>query len=303
MEESGNAYVWLGRMTNSAIGNHRAIYKKAFLCIALAVVGIAAVWLASFIPDADWTGTFDPAARAVLQGRSPYVMPYYMNPPWAILPLLPVVLFPPNIARGIVFACSFAALVYAAWRLHAPRMAVIGLLISPTVIGSLLAGNIDSFVVLGIFLPPAWALLVLMIKPQIGLGFAVYCLIDSWRRGRLAAITRTFAPVAIMYALSAILFPIWVGRVLHETTDVWNRSLFPYGIPLGLALLWLAVNRKNKFFALASTPFLSPYLTFYTYLIVQIGLLHEDVEKVIRRDVLHIILCVFLWTIMLVFKL
>jgi len=28
---------------------------------------------------------------------------------------------------------------------------------------------------------------------------------------------------------------------------------------------------------------------------VQIGLLHEDVEKVINRDLLQIILCIFLW--------
>jgi hypothetical protein len=35
----------------------------------------------------------------------------------------------------------------------------------------------------------------------------------------------------------------------------------------------------------------------------QVGLLHEDVEKVIRRDLLQIILCIFLWTIMLIFRL
>ena len=56
-------------------------------------------------------------------------------------------------------------------------------------------------------------------------------------------------------------------------------------------------------FALASTPFLSPYLTFYSYLVVQLGLLHEDVDKLIPRAWLQIILCVLLWVIMLTFRL
>jgi len=142
-----------------------------------------------------------------------------------------------------------------------------------------------------------------MIKPQVGIGVALYYLTQTWQSNKWIGILRTFSPVLLAYLISGFLFPVWKDRMINKPSDVWNRSIFPYGIPVGLIFLWLAIKRRNAFFALASAPFFSPYLTFYTYLMVQVGLLHEDVEKVIRRDVLQIILCIFLWTIMLLFRL
>lgn len=277
--------------------------SRIWMYAALAIFIAAAVWIGSFVPNADWYATFDPAGRGVFQGRSPYEQPLFVNPPWTVLLLLPFVLFPPALARGLVLVFSLAALIYTAWRLNAPKAAVIALLLSPTAIGSLLAANLDAFVLPGIFLPPAWGLFILMIKPQIGAGVALYYLAGAWRRDTLAGFVRTFAPIVIAYILAGILFPLWVTRMIDKPSNEWNRSIFPYGIPFGLFFLWLSVRTRNALFALASAPFFSPYLTFYTYLVVQVGLLTEDVERVIRRDVLQIILSVFLWVIMFVFKL
>jgi len=282
---------------------NRDNFKKIFLYGALAMSVIVAVWMASYVPNADWFATFDPAARGLFQGRLPYEQQFFMTPPWAILALVPFVMFPPNFARGLGLVAGLGVLIYTAWRLHAPKIAMIALLISPTAIGSFLAGNLDPLVLLGIFLPPLWGLFFLMIKPQVGIGVAIYYLTQTWQRYKWIGIMRTFSPIFLAYIISGFLFPVWINRMISKPSDVWNRSIFPYGIPLGLFFLWLAVKRRNAFFALAAAPFLSPYLTFYTYLMVQIGLLHEDVEKVIRRDVLQIILCVFLWTIMLKFRL
>jgi len=266
---------------------------------------VVAVWLGSYLPTADWYNTYDPAARGIFFGQSPYEQPLYLNPPWAVLLLIPFVLFPPMLARGLVLVASVVALIYTAWRLRANMLAIIALLLSPTAVGSLLAGNLDSFVQLGMFLPLAWGLLILMIKPQVGVGVAAYYLVDTWRNNqdKVKALLRTFVPVALAYIVAAIIFPVWIERMVSKPENIWNRSIFPYGIPIGLFFLYLAIRRRNAFFAMAATPFFAPYLTFYTYIIVQLGLLHEDVEKVIRRDVLQIILCIFLWTIMLVFKL
>lgn len=276
---------------------------RIWMYATLAVFIAAAVWIGSFVPNADWYATFAPAGRGIFEGRSPYEQPLFVNPPWTILLLLPFVLFPPALARGLVLVSSLAALIYVAWRLRAPKMAVVAFLLSPTVIGSLLAANLDAFALLGMFLPPAWGLLLLMIKPQIGIGMAIYSLAEAWRNNKVIGVIRAFAPVVIAYVVSGILFPVWVDHMIHKPSNEWNRSLFPFGIPAGLLLLWLSIRTRNAFFALASTPFFSPYLTFYTYLVVQIGLLTEDVERVIRRDVLQFILSVFLWAIMLVFKL
>jgi hypothetical protein len=275
-------------------------YAIALLGIVLA--GLAA-WLASFVPNADWTGTYQRVGSLLLQGRSPYEQPLFVNPPWAALLILPFAILPPALGRGALLVVSMAALIYTAWRLHAPRLAAIALLLSPTAIGSLLAANLDAIVILGAFLPPAWGLLLLMLKPQIGVGPAAFDMVESWRAGRVLRVIRVFLPIALAYSISALLFPVWIDRMLHKPANVWNRSLFPFGIPFGLLFLWLSARFRNVFWALCATPFFAPYLTFPTWLVVQVGLLHEDVERFVRRDVLQVVLSVALWVVMLVFHL
>lgn len=277
--------------------------RRFWLYVGLAAAVTAAIWLASFVPNADWFGTYDGVARSIFQWRSPYEQPLFVNPPWTAVLLAPFAALPPNLARGLLLVFSLAVWLYAAWRMRAPRLAVIALLLSPTAIGSLLAANIDAFVVLGVFVPATWGLFALLLKPQIGLGPAAYDAVDTWRTRGIAGVVLTTSPVLIAYAVSAVLFPIWIDRLVHAPAIVWNRSLFPYGIPVGLFLFWQSLRRRNVMFALASTPFLSPYLTFYSYLVVQLGLLHEDVDKLIPRAWLQIILCVLLWVIMLTFRL
>jgi hypothetical protein len=281
--------------------------SRAHNPLAVALLGIAltglALWLASSVPNADWSGTYQQVGTLLLHGRSPYEQPLFVNPPWAAILILPFALLPPALGRGALLVVSLAALIYTAWRLHAPRLAAIALLLSPTAIGSLLAANLDSIVILGAFIPPTWGLLVLMLKPQIGVGPAAFDLAESWRTGRVLRVVRVFLPIVLAYVISALVFPVWVDRMVHKPANVWNRSLFPYGIPIGLLFFWLSVRSRNVFWALASTPFFAPYLTFPTWLVVQVGLLHEDVERFVRRDVLQISLSAGLWLVMLVFHL
>lgn len=286
----------------TVLGRRQASLERFLRYGLLGACTFAGVWLASYVPAADWLMYYG-AARAAFQGHSPYDQPIFVNPPWSISLVAPFAALPPGLGRGLLLVCTFAIWFYAAWRMRAPRLAVIAMLLSPTAIGSLLAANIDAFVVLGVFLPATWGLLLLLIKPQIGAGPAMYDLVDSWRKRRLVGVLLTFAPVLTAYVISAVLFPVWSDRFLRAPADVWNRSLFPYGIPIGLGFLWLSFRTRNVMFALASSPFFSPYLTFYSYLIVQIGLLHEDVERFMPRVWLQIILCVLLWAIMLFFKL
>jgi hypothetical protein len=283
--------------------DRRRLLAKLPLALGLLLLTSFAVWLASFVPNADWFGQYDAAARGVFQGRSPYDQKFFPNPPWTALLLTPFVILPPNLARGLVLVSTVAAWIYIGWRLRAPKLAFIAMLLSPTAIGALLAANVDAFVLLGAFLPPTWGLFLLMMKPQVGSGAAVYHLVDVWRERRLAGVALVFAPIAITFVVSALLFKPWVDRTLHLTGNEWNRSMFPYAVPVGLLWLWMALRRRNIFWALASTTFLTPYLSFPSYLAVQIGLLHVDVEKYVRRDVLQVVLCVVLWIVMLTFKL
>lgn len=279
------------------------VSRKALLIGGITILIAVAAYFAAQLPTADFYETFYPAARSILKWQSPYDVSGFMSAPWGLIPLLPFALFPAVWAHGLFFVASVCMLIYFAWHMKSNALAAIAMLLSPTAIGALLVGNLDPLVVLGMFIPPAWGLLFLMVKPQIGVGVAFYYLVESYRQGKLFKVIRVFTPITIAYLLALVIFPIWYVRMLNQTANMWNRSLFPYSIPIGLFFLYLAFRRRNAFFALAATPFLAPYTTFYSYIVVQLALLHEDVEKVIRRDVLQLILCIFLWTIMLVFRL
>jgi hypothetical protein len=281
----------------------RSMDRRIILIPALIILIGIAVYFASFLPTADWYGIFYPAARGIFSGHSPYEENGYIVAPWGVIPLIPFVLFPAVPAHGLFFVASALILFYIMWRLKAPPLAAAAFLISPTAIGALLVGNLDPLTISGMLLAPVWGLFVLMIKPQIGAGVAIYYLVDAWRTGRFWAVVRTLAPVAIALILAALLFPVWIDRIIHNPQNPWNRSFFPYTVPLGLFLLWLSIRTRNPYFALAATPFLAPYHSLYTYIAVQIGLLNGDVEKVVRRDVLQILLTVFLWVVTIVFHL
>jgi len=142
------------------------------------------------------------------------------------------------------------------------KIAMIVLLISPTAIGSLLSGKPGCVrsrrylfaSVMGTFFPynqaASWHRVV------------IYYLTQTWQSNKWIGIVRTFSPIFLAYINSGFLFPVWINRMISKPSDVWNRSIFPYGIPLGLLFLWLAVKRRNAFFALAAAPSCSPYLTF-----------------------------------------
>ncbi len=276
--------------------------RVLMIVLLVALFGVIAYFAAS-LPTADYFVNFYWPIRNDLFGHPLYESEHYVNAPWGIIPLVPFALFPPNVAHGLYFATCLYILAYIAWRLHAGPLAIAAFMLSPTAIGALLVGNVDPLLISGMLFPPVIGLLILMIKPQIGAGVALYYLIEYVRKKRWLEGLKTFSPVAAGYGLGLILLPIWYVRMLGIPANVWNRTLFPYAIPLGVLFLALALRHRNPYFALASGAFFVPYLTFYTYIIVQIGLLHEDVEKYVRRDVLQIALCVFLWAIMLIFRL
>ncbi len=276
--------------------------RRAFGIFILVVIFFAVAYVAAPFPTADFYVNFYPAARSVLSGHSPYET-ITNSPPWGIIPILPFALLPPVPAHGLYFAACLFVLVYIAWRLKASPLTIVAFILSPTTMGALLVGNLDPMIVSGMLFPPMLGLLILLIKPQIGTGVALYYLIDYLRERKFLQAVIIFVPVTAAYILTLLIFPEWLARISTLPSNGWNRSLFPYSIPLGLFLVWLALRRRNPYFALAAAPFLAPYHAFYTYAVVQLGLLHEDVERVVRRDVFHIGLCIFLWVIMLVFHL
>lgn len=278
--------------------------RKVFISLVLAALLVIAVYAASFLPTADWFDTFDPAARGVFSGQSPYDLISFANPPWAVIPLLPIVLLPPFYAHGLMFVVCFLLLGLIAYRLNASPITIVVFFLSPTTIGMLLGNNIDPIVVSGMLFPPMLGLFFLVMKPQIGFGVVLYYFISLWKDHGFWKVVRELGPLCITWILSMLLFPAWIDRMLFNGPQfAWNSSSFPYLIPLGLFFLWLAFRHRNPFFALASSLFFAPYHTFYSYVGLQIGLMHPDVEKYVRRDVLQLFLTILFWVVKYIFKL
>lgn len=236
--------------------------------VALLLVGFTLA-LAPFLPTGiDWHLSWRPAALDMLAGRTPYDNVTFYSPPWLIAPLLPLALLPEHIGRAALFLISIAGLLLAVRRFGGSLAASLIVLASPPSFHMLLNANIDWIPVLGATLPPRWGLFLVVVKPQIGAGIALYWLVQSWREGGWRRCIAVFGPVTIAFLLSFVVFGLWPMSMLSATSHSWNASLWPYSLPIGLALLVTAVRQSQSRYALVAAPCLAPYLAFHSWIVV-----------------------------------
>jgi hypothetical protein len=257
-------------------------------------VFVCALPLSAF-PDYDWRPVFYPNAQAFLNGHSPYLFKNFANPIWTMLLIAPLSLLGADYSRGLIGVLTLLASMWLCWKLKVSFIGTLLFIFSATVFGNFRAGNLDALILLGLFLPVQGSLFVLMTKPQIGLGYILWLGIKSWKTG---VFIRTFAPVIIAMGLCLIIYPEWLTAMSHTSEMRWNRSLFPYSIPVGLYILWLAIRKDKPIWALAATAFLSPYLSLYSYVTVQVAVMDSSVKW---RDWWLLIFFVISWIIQLSF--
>lgn len=237
--------------------------KTALLAVLLLI--LMAVMVAVLPPAVDWQKAYRPAARTLLAGDSPYEVSGYFNPPWALLPLLPIAVLPQPIGRALAVMVALAAYAYVAYKLGADRKTMLLFLLSPPVLHGLLNGSIDWLGALGFVMAPQIGLFFVLIKPQIGIAVAVFWLFQSWDRGGWQEVLRVFAPITIVTALTFVLFGLWPLRFEREIGLWWNASLWPLSIPVGLTLLVAAIKRDEVKLSIAASPCLSPYVLLHSW--------------------------------------
>lgn len=240
----------------------------ALKIVALAALSIAALAglmnTAIIVNMVDWRLGYRVFALAALGGQSPYSTGNFYNPPWALLPALPLALLPETIGGALWFVLGLVGFAAAGRRLGAGPVSLVAFLLSPFVILNQLNGNIDWMPMLGFTLPPPLGLFLILLKPQMGLGLAVFW---AWEAFQRRAFLRTFGPVALAFALSLALYGAWplqTGRVL-DVAQAHNTSLWPWGAPMGLAVLVIALQRRAPRWAIASSPLFSPYLLLHSW--------------------------------------
>ena len=288
--------VWLPALTirNSIKDKMKSTQLKndyqLWLCILILVSCYAfltpALWKHA---GTDWNGSLAPAARLLLAGKNPYLptlslevpgtmTPPFYNPIWVLLPMIPLALLPHWLGLILMYALTLAAYIFLGIQMKAKPLALTAFLLSPAVLLSFHQLNIDAFVLLGFLLPAPIGLFFAIAKPQIGIGMILYWLIEAWRLGGIRKVIITFAPVTISLAITFILYGNWFSTVngAGVVNAVWNYSIFPWGIPIGAILLYLAFQVKKKYLGASSGPFLTPYLGLYSWLAALVGFFEDD---------------------------
>jgi hypothetical protein len=208
----------------------------------------------------DWVGTYRPAALKLLSGQPPYGEILFFNPPWLLLPLMPVAVLPERLSNAVWLFLNLGIYIYLGRRLGMKIPHTLLLILSYPVARSLLYGQVDGLVLLGMFLPPWLGMFLLLAKPQVGLGLAILIIVRSWKKGGWKEILKTTFPVGLAYILSVALFGLYFQAGNQTVTSVFNVSLWPYTLPVGAIALYYIFKNQSQAAALAAGPLLSPYL-------------------------------------------
>jgi hypothetical protein len=240
----------------------------------------------------DWEMVFMPAIREMVAGRSPYNNPVFYYPPWILIPLIPLGLLPKIVGAGLVVVIGLIVYVVIAKYFGADSLTLTALLLSPVLYYDLLFGNINWLVMLGLLLPTKFGLFLILAKPQLGIGVAFFWLVETWRKGKIREVARDFLPVSIAFLLSFLLYGFWplrsLGLIVHQA----NTSLWPASIPIGLVLLVIAIKSRKLNLAMIASPFLSPYVIIYVWVIALFGLLPR------RAEIIAAVMGTWIWILL-----
>lgn len=248
------AYSQYPRQKETMINSHHFIMSSnaaKLIKVAIATIAlltVAALFMAASAFGADWLNYFRPAA---LNLSNPYVVPGIFNPPWLFVILAPLAHLPPRI--GVVILATFTLVVIVAYTKSAPK--AIALALSAPAIATLQNGQIDALCILALA-APVWASLpLLMMKPQ-GVFLA----------GLRRLNHRSIAVLLTVLAISFLIWGLWPLAIL-DTPQIldspWNCSFFPESLVLtAIILAWLKFHPTSRYAdallclaSLAATPY------------------------------------------------
>lgn len=240
----------------------------------------------------DWIKHILPALEIFLQGGNPYVgmgpdtyqAPF---PFWTFIILSPLAYLPYWVGRTLLFVISFAAFGYTAYRMKVKHWQVILFMTSAAVIGCLNNGNIDWLVTLGLWMPPWLGLFFVLMKPQVGAGIALFWVFIYWRELGWKAVLKMLAPVSVAYAVSFLLYGLWMFQNFDYSYNNESWDTFPWTIPLGFFLLYYSTRHYDRSLPALGTALLAPYISQFSYSMPMLQLM--------RRPYLFTLSWILLW--------
>lgn len=207
----------------------------------------------------DYENVYRPAIQAWINGANPYTVFGFYNPTWVLALLAPLGLLPVELGRFLFFAISLGLLLFVTWRLKAHPVGQIAVVLSPLAFDSLVWGNIESIVLLGLVLPLPVGLILLALKPQMTWGAMAWLIYRAWKKKELF---RSILPLGVITLGSWWLYGFYPMIWQRYSSEAGlNFSFFPYLLPLGLVLLWRAFQTHRLGYALAASPMFFQTLT------------------------------------------
>lgn len=238
----------------------------------------------------DLHNIFEPAARLLFSGKSPYKVQYFTNPPWLLLFYLPFSFVPAPFDILFFFVTGIVGFSLVLYRLGAKPVTIAMFFICPQFLWSLIYGNCDWIATIGFILPPQVGLFFILLKPQLGLLLTCYWLFDSWNNGGFPELIRVFSPVILGFILTFVFFPDFLSSIFSYAHPYkGNLAYFPYLIPLAVVMFYRSIRYRKKGMAIAAGPFLSPYLGVNSLFVPALGLLPSQAETILAMISLDIV--------------
>lgn len=237
---------------------------------SLLILGLVGLLLCSAIADRlqglaiDWRFSFRPAVYAY---PDPYQCEFF-NPPWALWLLAPFALLPPPFDHGVLMFVSAISIAFVAKKLGAKPWTMLLIFLSPPVLDSLLCGQLEWLVLLGVMLPLPVGLPLMLIKPQVGIVVAAWRIWMAYRRyvrnssGGVGLKLTDFGLTIGVLIVSFVRHGFWPIHMLDVASQTFA---WPYLLPLGGALVYKAWSDKSRKAALMAAPCLSPHAWPYSF--------------------------------------
>jgi len=271
--------------------------------ILLIITVFIALMLSAALPlvlprAVDWEQTYRPATVAFLHGQDPYdpaitpLAPFFATP-WTLVILAPFAIFPLQVGRVLLLFVGLAAFSYTIIKLGGDKVTVLAFLFSPPTVLCLINSNIEWIPMLGFVLPAPIGLFFVTTKPQTGFVMIIFWLVEAWHKGGWREVGRVFAPIGLVTLLSFAIYGLWPLHTTHalEAGRRYNTSLWPYSIPVGLALIFMTIYYRKKEFALPASPCLSPYVIIHSWS----GVLAALAPR--RREMITVVVALWILTL------
>ncbi len=261
--------------------------------VAVVAIGLSLLFSRILTPGFDVNRVFYPAVSAVQQGQSVYAaVELFTNPPWALLPLLPLGWFSPALLHGALVTATLLAMFWVMREYKRFKWSYPLAVISTPFLAMLWVGQIEVFALVGTLVAyravtqrKVWllalGLLLMLIKPQETWVIILLVGVVAVRQWRPEMYLKTALVVIGVALVTSLLFGFsWLDRILSgpsyasgwQNFSLWQLAdavpqvivvVIWIGIALGtwLVLRQTGLSRAGLAVAAVSSNLLSPYLT------------------------------------------